>query len=129
VNRFLDIACLTFLCIQNTILSLWRWTRFRGQDHQNEEGQRTAIERWLDGNGINAKHVRRFIDKKTGDNTNPPAFKALQTAIFNGEVQTVVVYKLDRLSRKLRDGIGVLCVNAGEEVRRVAGRRNCAAPF
>ena len=76
---------------------------------QNEEGQRAAIERWLNGNGINAKHVRWFIDKKTDDNTNYPTFKSLQTAIFNGEVQTVVVYKLDRLSRKLRDGIGVLC--------------------
>jgi len=76
---------------------------------QNEEGQRAAIERWLDGNGIDAKHVRWFINKQTGANTNHPAFKQLQAAIFNGEVQTVVVYKLDRLSRKLRDGIGVLC--------------------
>ena len=37
VNRFLDIACLTFLCVQNTILSLWRWTRFRGQDQNDLE--------------------------------------------------------------------------------------------
>jgi len=25
---------LPFLCVQNTILSLWRWTRFRGQDQK-----------------------------------------------------------------------------------------------
>jgi DNA invertase Pin-like site-specific DNA recombinase len=29
--------------------------------------------------------------------------------VFAGGVETIVVYKLDRLSRKLRDGINVLC--------------------
>jgi DNA invertase Pin-like site-specific DNA recombinase len=33
----------------------------------------------------------------------------LQAAIFAGAVGTVVVYKLDRLSRSLRDGVNVLC--------------------
>ena len=74
---------------------------------QNEAGQRREIERWLKGNGIS--NVRWYIDKQTGDNLNRPAFEALQKAIFNGEVATTVVWKLDRLSRKLRDGIDVLC--------------------
>jgi hypothetical protein len=30
-----------------------------------------------------------------------------QCAVFSGDVGTVVVYKLDRLSRSLRDGINV----------------------
>jgi DNA invertase Pin-like site-specific DNA recombinase len=73
---------------------------------QNTEGQRAEIERWLAGNGLT--EVRWFEDKATGDNTDRPAFKELQQAIFNGELQTVVVWKLDRLSRSLRDGINVL---------------------
>jgi len=76
---------------------------------QNESGQRAEIERWLSGNGIHAGSVRWFIDKRTGDNLKRPAFEKLQAAIFAGEVGTVVVYKLDRLSRKLREGLDVLC--------------------
>jgi DNA invertase Pin-like site-specific DNA recombinase len=48
------------------------------------------------------------VDKKTGDGLERPAFEGLQRAVFAGEVGTVVAYKLDRLSRSLRDGINVL---------------------
>jgi DNA invertase Pin-like site-specific DNA recombinase len=37
-----------------------------------------------------------------------PEFDRLQRDIFMGQINTVVVYKLDRLSRKLSDGINVL---------------------
>ena len=76
---------------------------------QNEAGQRREISRWLAGNGINAAQVRWYVDKLTGDNLNRPAFERLQGDVFRGEVGTIVVYKLDRLSRKMRDGINVLC--------------------
>lgn len=76
---------------------------------QNEAGQRREISRWLAGNGINAAQVRWYVDKLTGDNLNRPEFERLQRDIFNGEVATVVMWRLDRLSRKMRDGINVLC--------------------
>src|SRR4029078_8355122 len=51
-----------------------------------------------------------FVDKgKSGDSLKRPAFEKLQAAVFAGKVRTIVVYKLDRLSRSLRDGINVLC--------------------
>jgi DNA invertase Pin-like site-specific DNA recombinase len=75
---------------------------------QNEAGQRAEIERWLTGNGIDPAGVRWFVDKKTGDTLARPEFEKLQAAVFAGEVGTVVSYKLDRLSRSLRDGINVL---------------------
>ena len=37
-----------------------------------------------------------------------PAFAQMQQAIFNGQVKTVVVWKLDRISRRQRDGINLL---------------------
>ena len=37
-----------------------------------------------------------------------PGFKALQASVFAGEIDTVVVWKLDRLSRRLDDGLAVL---------------------
>ena len=76
---------------------------------QNEAGQRAELERWLAGNGTDPGAVRWFVDKgKSGDSLKRPAFEQLQKAVFAGEVGTVVVYKLDRLSRSLRDGINVL---------------------
>ena len=77
---------------------------------QNEAGQKAEIERWLTGNGIAPASVRWYLDKgKSGDSLKRPAFEQLQAAVFAGEVGTVVTYKLDRLSRSLRDGINVLC--------------------
>ena len=76
---------------------------------QNEAGQRAEIERWLVGNGIDLASVVWFVDKKTGDNLKRQAFEKLQAAVFAGEVETICVYKLDRLSRRLREGLDVLC--------------------
>lgn len=76
---------------------------------QNEAGQRAEIERWLSANGIAAENVRWFIDKKSGDSLDRPQFEALQKAVFAGQIGTIVVWRLDRLSRKLRDGINTLC--------------------
>ena len=77
---------------------------------QNEAGQRAEIERWLRGNGIDPRKVHWFVDKgRSGDNLSRPALERLKAAIFSGEVGTVITYKLDRLSRSLRDGINVLC--------------------
>jgi len=76
---------------------------------QNEAGQRREVTRWLKGNGIEPQSARWYVDKQTGDNLNRPAFERLQGDIFRGEVGTVIVWKLDRLSRKMRDGLNVLC--------------------
>jgi DNA invertase Pin-like site-specific DNA recombinase len=73
---------------------------------QNVEGQRRQIERWLAGHKID--NAKWFIDKASGNNLCRPAFEDLQRAAFNGEIRTVVVWKLDRLSRSLRDGINIL---------------------
>lgn len=75
---------------------------------QNAAGQKREIRRWLKGNGIDEKDVRWYVDKATGNNLDRPELERLQRDIFNGEIETVVVWKLDRLSRKLRDGINVL---------------------
>jgi DNA invertase Pin-like site-specific DNA recombinase len=77
---------------------------------QNEAGQRSELERWLSGNGIDAAGVRWFIDKgESRDHLDRPAFRQLQSAVFAGEVGTVLVYKLDRIGGGLRGGINALC--------------------
>jgi DNA invertase Pin-like site-specific DNA recombinase len=85
---------------------------------QNLDGQKQEIERWLKGNGI--ENARWYSDRATGNNLNRPAFERLQKDIFNGEIKTVVCWKLDRLSRSLRDGINVLADWCDKGLRVVA---------
>ena len=87
---------------------------------QNESGQRAEIERWLSGNGFSVRNVEWFVDKESGDTLSRPEFERLQRSIFNGQVKTVVIWKLDRLSRKMRDGINVLCEWCDRGVRVVS---------
>lgn len=74
---------------------------------QTLDSQRAEVDRWLVGHGI--ANAIFFTDHSTGDNLDRPGFDALQSAIFHGEVSTVVVYKLDRLARTMKDGINTLC--------------------
>ena len=85
---------------------------------QNEAGQRAEIDKWLAGNGI--ADATYYVDKDTGDNLDRPEFIRLQADIFAGRVKTVIVWKLDRLSRSLRDGIDTLCDWLGKGVRLVS---------
>ena len=75
---------------------------------QNTAGQKREIQRWLDGNGIQPGHCEWFVDAASGKDLERPEFERLQAAVFHGEVQAVVVWKLDRLSRNLRDGVNTL---------------------
>jgi DNA invertase Pin-like site-specific DNA recombinase len=74
---------------------------------QNEAGQKREIERWLRGNGL--EWVKWYIDRETRDHLQRPGFEELQRDVFNGQIKTILVWTLDRLSRSLRDGINTLC--------------------
>ena len=73
---------------------------------QSVASQRREIERYLANHEI--VEVRWFADTMTGSNIDRPALAELRKAVFQGEVKTVVLYRLDRLARSIRDGITVL---------------------
>ena len=75
---------------------------------QNHAGQRRELERWMIGNGHDPAEARWYEDTESGDTLARPGFEAMQAAIFAGQLETVVVWKLDRLSRKLIDGLQIL---------------------
>ncbi len=82
------------------------------------ESQEHALREYLAGHGIT--DALWFRDRLSGKDTKRPAFQKLQEAIFSGQVKTVVVWKLDRLSRSLRDGINVLTSWIDNKVRVVS---------
>ena len=85
---------------------------------QNEAGQRREIAKWLEGNGVS--EVQWFVDKETGDHMERDELARLQQHIFRGEVTCVIVWKLDRLSRNMCDGINTLTEWLSKGVRFVS---------
>jgi DNA invertase Pin-like site-specific DNA recombinase len=82
------------------------------------QSQEKALADYLEGHGI--ADVKWYRDRLSGSTTKRPAFEELQRDIFNGKVKMVVVWKLDRLSRSLRDGINILTDWLERDVRIVA---------
>jgi site-specific DNA recombinase len=75
------------------------YVRVSTDDQENGlQSQKKAIQRWLKGHGI--KHAEWFQDKISGTKDRRPGLDKLRKAIFHGEVQTVVVWSLSRLTRK-----------------------------
>ena len=75
---------------------------------QKDDSQRAEIEKWLDANGIDRSQVKWYADKESGKFLKRPEFDRLQADIFHGKVKVVICWKLDRLSRRLRDGVNLL---------------------
>src|SRR5436305_835557 len=75
---------------------------------QHTDGQEQEIQAWLQNNGYDLGQVEWYIDRVSGKSFQRPEFQRLQRDIFDGKVKTVICWKLDRLSRRLRDGVNLL---------------------
>jgi DNA invertase Pin-like site-specific DNA recombinase len=87
---------------------------------QKTESQREEIARWLKNHGIDPESIQWFEDKETGKTLHRPAFLDLQRAVFDGRIKTVLVWKLDRLSRTMLDGITTMRIWLNQGVRIVS---------
>ena len=88
--------------------------------HQKNDSQRTEIARWLEQTSMDRSAIRWFEDQDSGTTFQRRAFEAMQQGIASGAIQTVVVWKLDRLSRRQREGINLLADWCERGVRVVA---------
>ena len=86
---------------------------------QRTDSQKAEITRWLTSHGIELSTVQWFEDIETGMTTRRPAFERMQRTIFDRAVNTVVVWKLDRLSRRQHEGITLLADWCERDVRVV----------
>jgi len=85
---------------------------------QKTDSQRAELEAWLKRQRI--KRAQWFEDRESATTLQRDAFQELQAAIFAGEIDTVVVWKLDRLACSLKEGINVLADWCQRGVRMIA---------
>lgn len=88
--------------------------------NQKNDSQRAEIERWLRNHNVDPGIVLWFEDKESGTTMNRNAFNEMQKRIFDGEIKTIIVWKLDRLSRRQRDGINLIADWCDKGVRIVS---------
>jgi DNA invertase Pin-like site-specific DNA recombinase len=86
---------------------------------QKNDSQRAEIQRWLTNHRIRKSSVRWYEDRESGTSLQRPAFGRMQRAIFAGEVDTVLVWKLDRISRRQHEGISLLAAWCERGIRVV----------
>lgn len=84
---------------------------------QNEESQLTELRTFCSNHGWEPIF---FVDKSTGTNLERPALAAMEAELFKGTFDTVLVYKIDRLSRSLTDGINLLSQWLGKGIRFIS---------
>ena len=82
------------------------------------QSQKRALKEYCINHGLTNRVW--YKDKVSGSKTNRPAFNRLQKDIFDGKVSTVVCWKLDRLSRSLKDGINILTDWLDKGIRVIA---------
>ncbi|QDT52245.1 Transposon Tn3 resolvase [Caulifigura coniformis] len=82
------------------------------------ESQKTVLREYLEAHGMG--EARWYTDRMSGATTKRPEFEKLQKEVFSGRVKCIVCWKLDRISRSLKDGINVLTDWIEKDVRVVA---------
>jgi len=71
------------------------------------QSQEKALKDYCRNHGL--KPVKWYRDSVSGAAAKRPAFDLLQKRVFEGKIHTVVVWKLDRVSRKgAREGLNIL---------------------
>ncbi len=75
---------------------------------QKVDSQKADILRWLTGHAVAPAAIQWFEDVESGTTLKRPAFDRMQQGIFAGTIRTVVVWKLDRISRRQHEGVNLL---------------------
>jgi DNA invertase Pin-like site-specific DNA recombinase len=90
---------------------------------QKSDGQRLDVSRWLVNHGINPETVQWYEDTDSRETLDREALKRLRSAVFQGEVKTIVVADVTRLAGSIVDGINLLHGWLDRGVRLVSVRQ------
>lgn len=88
---------------------------------QKTDSQKPSIKNWLDNQHIKSDRVKWYEDKASGSSTAARVqLQDMLHDIEHGKIDTVVCYRLDRLSRSCRQGLGLLADLAEKGIRVVS---------
>jgi DNA invertase Pin-like site-specific DNA recombinase len=76
-------------------------------NRQKDDSQQKALKDYIDQHGMG--NVRWYRDKVSGNDLKRPDMVRLKADVFRGSIGTIIVWKLDRLARNMKDGIDLLC--------------------
>jgi DNA invertase Pin-like site-specific DNA recombinase len=99
-------------------------------DDQKHDSQRDRIEDWCAREGIDVETLEWFEDTESGRRMDRKHFDRLRAEVIAGRCRTIIVYKLDRISRDLLDGMDVLrqWLKAGARVVSVTEQIDLSGP-
>ena len=87
-------------------------------DAQRDDSQAKALREYTQAHGMG--NVKWYRDRISGKDLERPAMKRLQRDVFAGKVGTVIVNRLYRLARNLRDGLNLLADLCDRGIRVVS---------
>jgi len=100
------------------------YVRVSTRDKQTTKSQKHAIREWATANRIQPDQLKWYEDKLSGSKAERPALNKMLRAVQKGSIDTVVVYRLDRLSRSTRGGLETLSQLADQQIRVVSISQN-----
>lgn len=80
-------------------------------DRQDLASQKLAIRKWLDEHQeeYGEAKIHEFVDKGISGKTNKrPGYQKMLRAAYEGQIRTIIVYRLDRISRNATEAIQTL---------------------
>ena len=87
---------------------------------QRLDNQEKELKKWLKANGVPNESVAWYSEKGSGTTRSRKELDRLCRDIDDGKIDTVVVWKLDRLSRSLRDGVNLIADWSEKGIRLVS---------
>lgn len=79
------------------------------------KSQKMVLLEYCKNHGIENPHI--YEDKISGGTNVRPQLERLQKDIFVGKIDTVITYKIDRISRSIRQGINIIADWLQRDVR------------
>jgi DNA invertase Pin-like site-specific DNA recombinase len=89
-------------------------------NRQETDSQRSVLREYIRTHNLKPAEVVTYQDKLTGTNTKRPQLQKLLRDIDKGKIHTLIITRLDRLSRNLRDGLDILRKLTDKGIRIVA---------
>lgn len=110
--------------MSNTKPKIGAYCRVSTADKQTTASQREAIRQWAKANHVPQTEIRWYEDRITGTTTDRPQLQKLLWAVEKNRIDCVVIFRLDRLARSLRDGLEMLATLADKGIRVVSVSEN-----